>query len=312
MRTARCAPRRARRRAPRARSTRRSATTRSRSRRSTRAARRAKPATRRPRPATAPARSPRCARRSTPASATSRAFWRAPSSTRCAAPPSSRRSWSAPPPPPARRAFPGNAPARLPIQPWSERGTTMATRPHLSAAFALAALGALAAAQTEIHTLQLPSLQAGTHRYGSTTAVVGDLNNDGVPDILVGDPNDDTDGPHVGSARVISGKDFTVLQHFVGKQVNADFGTSVAKIGDVDGDGVPDLVIGAPGMAGIIGPDAGEVDCFSGKTGIFLWGALGGSPGERFGFSVSGAGGDVNGDGVPDVIAGAPHYDSAT
>jgi hypothetical protein len=79
------------------------------------------------------------------------------------------------------------------------------------------------------------------------------------------------------------------------------FGSSVSDAGDVNGDGVDDLIVGAPGNGGF---NPGNVQVFSGVDGSVLYNFDGDSGSDRFGVSVSGAG-DVNGDGFDDLIVGA-------
>jgi hypothetical protein len=71
-------------------------------------------------------------------------------------------------------------------------------------------------------------------------------------------------------------------------------------IGDVDGDGVPDMVTTAPTLK----ENAGRIYVYSMSTGKLLWKADGVS-GDQLGSGVEGAG-DTNGDGIPDVIASSP------
>jgi len=73
--------------------------------------------------------------------------------------------------------------------------------------------------------------------------------------------------------------------------------------GDVNGDGHADLAVGAR-LDDNTGTDAGSVQVFSGATGAALYTFYGDSAGDGLGYSVAGAG-DVNGDGRPDIIAGA-------
>src|SRR2546425_963729 len=82
-----------------------------------------------------------------------------------------------------------------------------------------------------------------------------------------------------------------VLRHGAGAA--SFFGTAIAATGDVDGDGVPDYVVGAYGGAYV----------YSGATGasVFTWEPLT----EHFGAAVDGAG-DVDGDGFCDVVVGVP------
>ena len=116
----------------------------------------------------------------------------------------------------------------------------------------------------------------------------GDVNKDGVPDLILGEETAKT-------ARVFSGKDGELLYTFSGSD---GFGHSVSGAGDVNGDGYADVIVGAwssrPGAALV----------FSGKDGKLLYRFTGDAARDRFGFTVSGAG-DVNRDGVADFIVGA-------
>lgn len=110
--------------------------------------------------------------------------------------------------------------------------------------------------------------------------------------------------------------DANVRGRFSGEAGNDYFGFSVANAGDVDGDGVDDIMIGAPRHDNKIGKskvaDAGMATIFSGGSStpsvvkIRSW--LGESAGDGFGGAVAG-GGDVNADHVPDFIIGAPKAD---
>src|SRR6266545_3813341 len=90
-------------------------------------------------------------------------------------------------------------------------------------------------------------------------------------------------------------------------QARAYFGAALAGVGDVDGDGVPDLGVGEPSQ-NVAGQDnQGRVFVFSGATGARLR-TLGNPDPQalaRFGFALAGVG-DVDGDGVPDLAVGAP------
>jgi hypothetical protein len=87
----------------------------------------------------------------------------------------------------------------------------------------------------------------------------------------------------------------------------------VAGVGDVDGDGCEDLLVGSPGFDGIF-TDEGRAQIFLGGTqGVVadpVWSDFGRFPGALFGEAVASAG-DVDGDGFLDVVTGAPEYEDA-
>ena len=135
-------------------------------------------------------------------------------------------------------------------------------------------------------------------------AALGDVNNDGKPDFVVGAPSAVVASVATGAAYVRSGLDGSLIYPITGDVKG--FGSSVAKVGDVDADGVNDFVVGSPFAVNSLGKARGAVWGFSGKTGAVLFTQYG--PKALFGTMVAGIG-DVNSDGKPDVLVGVPADD---
>lgn len=133
-------------------------------------------------------------------------------------------------------------------------------------------------------------------------ADVGDLNGDGRVDLALGSP-DDALGR--GRVTVVSGADWSTLFSATGVLPGERFGTAISAAGDVNGDGRPDLIVGAPGTLIM----TGYARVLSGANGSTLVTLIGPSAGSRFGAAVSGAG-DCNGDGKADLLVGAPQYNA--
>lgn len=146
-------------------------------------------------------------------------------------------------------------------------------------------------------------------RMGSSVAGVGDIDGDGYPDFAVGSPYEDTvNGAASGSVRVLSGVDGRVLYKFDGDAPSSGFGGAVAGAGDVDGDNVADIIIGA-GLDDTMGTDAGSVRVVSGLTGFAAYTLYGSGPGDNYGCAVDGVG-DFDLDGFDDFVVGAMGYDN--
>ena len=144
------------------------------------------------------------------------------------------------------------------------------------------------------------------HSVGSTVSPGGDVNGDGIDDMIVG---------AAGNSYVIYGKEtgFSDIQLYYLDPADGAVGVGVANAGDINGDGFGDFVVGVPThdsggydygytYAGVTyvtfgGPDA--------PTGFRIDGVLG----DLSGYSVSTAG-DINGDGFADILIGAPGLSS--
>ena len=173
----------------------------------------------------------------------------------------------------------------------------------------------------------------GAHTYddaGSSVSNVGDVNGDGLGDVLVGSPRADYQGSESGSSYVIYGKsDNTTKVRLadVGTTGNTDgfridgaaytdrIGTAVSDAGDMDGDGLDDMILSTPYTDYNDRYSSGSTYVVFGKSG---YGTIRlrdfRDPGNTQGFRVDGAyanegvsgsgAGDVNGDGIPDLIIG--------
>ncbi len=175
----------------------------------------------------------------------------------------------------------------------------------------------------------------GGDKSGHSVNTAGDVNGDGIDDLIIGapyaDPNGVTDsgssyvvfgandiaGPINLSTLETSGTGFTL---YGGAPTDLS-GQSVATAGDVNGDGIDDLVIGAPYADAYGNTDAGSSYVVFGATDIMgpinlstlevsgtglTLNGVGGR--DKSGHSVNTAG-DVNGDGIDDLIIGAPYAD---
>lgn len=166
--------------------------------------------------------------------------------------------------------------------------------------------------------IQLAGAAAGDTA-GAEVAGAGDVNGDGVPDLLIGAPKASYSGrAESGAAYIVFAQpDLTSVDlgslgpdGYVigGASAFDDAGWSVANAGDVNGDGISDAVAGAPGSFGggatyvVFGKaTTAAIDLASlGTQGFRISGSDG-----RVGASVAGAG-DVNNDGKADVLIGAP------
>lgn len=142
-------------------------------------------------------------------------------------------------------------------------------------------------------------------RFGESVAWIGDVDRDGHADFAVGAPGLSEYGirrrSDWGYVRVYSGATRALLHTIEGPrnapdiERDASFGHALARVGDVDGNGAFDLVVGAP-REGVL---AGSARVYSSVTGTSIHAFIG--PGlSDWGANVAAAG-DIDADGTPDV-----------
>jgi hypothetical protein len=165
-------------------------------------------------------------------------------------------------------------------------------------------------------------------RAGFAVAGAGDVNDDGVPDVIVGAPYNDASARNTGAAYIVYGAaslpgEIDLADADVklsGEAANDTAGWSVAAAGsgDVTCDAVDDVLVGAPGHDGDGMQDAGAAYVIAGNDSLSGSLALGDvdaklvgeAAGDEAGYAVSSAG-DLDNDTFDDVAVGAPREDSA-
>lgn len=153
---------------------------------------------------------------------------------------------------------------------------------------------------------------------GAAVATLWDIDDDGIPEVALGAPDDSSMEPGGGAVHVLSGAavlsggastvEDAVLVTIYGESEGAALGTSLVAAGDTNGDGAPELLIGAPFATNVDGEETGAlvyVDDFSASSyaGQRGYGFYGETAGSQLGAAVD-AGVDFDEDGFPDIVAG--------
>lgn len=156
-------------------------------------------------------------------------------------------------------------------------------------------------------------------KFGASLAAAGDVNADGFDDVIVGVPGatgtaPPTWDPFYGQVSIFhgsgSGLGLTPATQLFGRQLNASFGAAVTGAGDMNGDGYADIGVGTPFWDEVV-VDVGRVQVYSGSSaGVVdapLWELTGVNSSDQLGTALA-PGGDVNGDGLGEMLLGSPTF----
>jgi hypothetical protein len=141
---------------------------------------------------------------------------------------------------------------------------------------------------------------------GWDLTLAGDHDGDGHTDLFVGAPAEAS-----GRVYLVSGKDGTVLRTYTPREEGGSFGWYVARLDDLDGDGRPDLAVGAPFAADADGAKVGGAWVLSSASGKELYHWKGTDRRGGFGGVVA-AVADLDGDGKGEIAVAAPGTEDQT
>lgn len=206
-----------------------------------------------------------------------------------------------------QRSAPADTPPRYPEAGVSMTRTRLILAPFCPVLLHALFFSGLCFAQPEGALLWRASPLAQISLFGDAVDAIGDINGDGYSDVIVGASQAVVQNLNVGQAFVLSGLDGSVIFTLNGENRGDGFGWSVAGIGDINKDGVPDFAVGASCVDIGNFTDAGCVYFYSGKDASRIGSVARTAQDNRLGYAVNGAG-DVNRDAYPDIIAGAVGY----
>ncbi len=148
---------------------------------------------------------------------------------------------------------------------------------------------------------------ANTGNLGNQVAGLGDLNHDGIADLVVAAPGANYNGTSSGSIFLYSGADAQLLQRLDGSSPDVLLGFRVSSASDLNQDGFCDLLAMDLGRRG---PDYGTVWVYSGQDRSVLFGLSGEKSGDLFGFGMARVG-DLDFDGVTELVIGAIEWNAS-
>ena len=144
--------------------------------------------------------------------------------------------------------------------------------------------------------------------YGTAVASCGDHDQDGLADFMVGAPGSDGAGADSGAVFVVSAATLANLLKTGGDAAGWRFGSSVAGMGDFDGDKVLDYLAGSPD-GGATGRGIVRILAGGDSHVIFEWEGVAYSDGEHHALGEALASGAWNGDGLADMVWADPDWE---